>query len=289
MDSKEFGLVFGQQLTGLDDLHYGFWDDTLPSPSFLHLEAAQDRYTAQLVETLESCASGNLRVLDVGCGTGQILVALSNRGHRVDGVIPAPHLETQVRQKVETLNLNSRVWGCRMEEIATEELRHQYDIVLFSESFQYIPYKLALEQAWEALRPGGSVIICDFFKTENNGDGLPGDKSFGGGHPYRVFLEFMAQSQWRLARNDDITAQTSPNIHLIDQLLSQRVGPAFETLDTYLSGRHPWLLKLVKWTFRKKLKRLRYKYFSGHRSQAVFERYKTYRRMVLIKPEDMPT
>lgn len=284
MDSKEFGLVFAQQLTGLEDLHYGFWDDTLPEPSLMHFKAAQDRYTEQLTETLEAHCPSKAAILDVGCGTGEVLDHLSRRGHKVDGVIPAPHLEKQVRAKVNAENWSSRVWGCKMEDIPISQLAGQYDAVLFSESFQYIPYKTALSLARQLLKPGGIVLICDFFKTENAGDGQPGDKSFGGGHRYRDFKAYLDDDGWQTLEDTDITAQTSPNIHLLDELLRHRIGPAMGTLDTYLGGRHPWLLKVVKWLFRKKLTKLKFKYLSGHRTQAVFERYKTYRRMVL-KPE----
>ncbi|MHA7881302.1 MAG: class I SAM-dependent methyltransferase [Saccharospirillum sp.] len=284
MDSKEFGLVFAQQLTGMEDLHYGYWDDTVPAVSALYMKQAQHRYTEQLIDTLEQYGQPAMHILDVGCGTGVVLQALSERGHQVDGVIPAPHLEKQVRERVQRQGYSSQVWGCTMEALPVQSLQGQYDAVLFSESFQYIPYKVALDHAWQLLKPGGEVVICDFFKTEHTGDGQPGDRSFGGGHKYDEFMAWLETSDWQCVHNDDITAYTSPNIHLLDELLTQRIAPAMTTLNTYLSGRHPWVLAFVKWLFRKKLRKLRFKYLSGHRSQAVFERYKTYRRMVLIKP-----
>lgn len=284
MDSKEFGLVFGQQLTGLEDLHYGYWDASLPEPSLLHLKAAQQRYTDQLTEAVEADTSGALRILDVGCGTGRMLAHLGRRGHRVDGVIPAPHLERRVRDTVAAEGLDSSVWGYTFEAVPDADLAGRYDVVLFSESFQYIPYRTALDKAATALVPGGRVVICDFFKTEHSGDGRPGDRSFGGGHRYSEFERHLADSDWRVLEDTDITAETSPTIDLVDQLLRQRIGPALGTLDTYLRGRHPWLLRLVKRLFRRKFAKLSYKYLSGYRSQAVFERYKTYRRIRLIRP-----
>lgn len=284
MDSKEFGLVFGQQLTGMEDLHYGFWDDTIPEISVLYMKQAQLRYTEQIIETIEAHGSGPQRIIDVGCGTGQVLVALSERGHQVDGVIPAPHLEARVREKVAAGNLNSTVWGCTLQDVPVDTLAGQYDTVLFSESFQYIPYQTALAAANSLLKPGGHVVICDFFKTDHTGDGQPGDKSFGGGHPYSKFVKDLEASNWEVLENSDITANTSPNIHLLDLLLRERIGPAIGTLDQYLGERHGFILKSVKWLFRKKLAKLKFKYLSGHRSQAVFERYKTYRRIVLRKP-----
>ena len=77
--------------------------------------------------------------------------------------------------------------------------------------------------------------------------------------------------------DEDLTSLTSPNIRLLDDWLTQRGAPALETLDRYLGGRRPWLYGAFKWLFRRRLERLRYKYLSGHRSQAVFERYKSYR------------
>jgi SAM-dependent methyltransferase len=283
MDSKEFGLVFGQQLTGMEDLHYGFWDDSIPEISVLYMKQAQLRYTEQIIETIEAGNTAPQRIIDVGCGTGQVLVALSERGHQVDGVIPAPHLESRVREKVAAGQLNSTVWGCTLQDVPVDTLAGQYDTVLFSESFQYIPYKTALEAANTLLKPGGQVVICDFFKTDNTGDGKPGDKSFGGGHPYTRFMQDLEASDWEIRENSDITANTSPNIHLLDLLLRERIGPAMGTLNTYLGERYGLILKPVKWLFRKKLAKLRFKYLSGHRSQAVFERYKTYRRIVLNK------
>ncbi len=284
MDSREFGLVFTQQLTGLEDLHYGYWDETIPAVSVLYIKQALQRYTERLIDTLEHHGNQNMDVLDVGCGTGGVLQALSERGHQVDGVVPAPHLGKQVRERVRAQGYSSQIWDCTMEELPVEALTTQYDAVLFSESFQYIPYGVALNHAWQLLKPGGIVLICDFFKTEYSGDGQPGDRSFGGGHCYQEFLQWLQQSDWQCVRNDDITAYTSPNIRLMDELLTQRVAPAMGTLNTFLYARNPWIWASIKWLFRRKLRKLEFKYLSGHRSQTIFERYKTYRRMVLIKP-----
>ena len=48
MGSKELGLVLGQQLLGVDDLHYGLWDENLPL-SLGNLADAQQRYTDMIV------------------------------------------------------------------------------------------------------------------------------------------------------------------------------------------------------------------------------------------------
>ncbi|MEN8205236.1 MAG: hypothetical protein ABFS24_04400 [Pseudomonadota bacterium] len=50
--------------------------------------------------------------------------------------------------------------------------------------------------------------------------------------------------------------------------------PAAMSTDQYLQGRYPWLTRFIKWLVRHKLARLRYKYFSGYSSQAVFKNTK---------------
>jgi hypothetical protein len=59
-----------------------------------------------------------------------------------------------------------------------------------------------------------------------------------------------------------------------------RIKPATLTIGRYIEGRYPLLARLAARLLRRKLDRMNYKYFSGHRSKEVFERYKTYRLMV---------
>ena len=68
---------------------------------------------------------------------------------------------------------------------------------------------------------------------------------------------------------------------MLDDWLMQRLLPASQSIDTYLTGRYPWSTRLLKWLARRKLARLRYKYLSGNRSQEMFEKYKSYRLLVL--------
>jgi len=130
-------------------------------------------------------------------------------------------------------------------------------------------------------------VICDFFKTAAHGDGGPGDKSFGGGHPHRDFLETMARFPFRLLKDEDITKRVSPNLKLLNDWLMNRARPAGQTLDRYFRSNYPLSARLATWFFRKRLRKLQYKYFSGHRSQETFERYKTYHLLVYRLPSDV--
>jgi hypothetical protein len=153
--------------------------------------------------------------------------------------------------------------------------------LLFSESFQYIPLSGIFTSSPQLLKPGGQLLVSDFFKTAEHGDGGTGDRSFSGGHLLHEFYQYLTDSPFTLLHDEDLTACVSPNISLLDEWMAQRLLPASAAIDHYLRGNNPWLTRFAKWLARHKLKRLRYKYLSGHRSQAVFERYKSYRLLML--------
>ena len=289
MNSKELGLVLGQQLLGVDDLHYGLWGEDL-ALSFSNLAEAQQRYTDMILQALPSPEGGNTHVIDIGCGTGHILGQLLDKGFRADGLVPAPKLAEMVRKRIaERPGRTATLFECIFEDFPQIEYLDFYDAALFSESFQYIPMNVSFPILAHIVKPGGRVVICDFFKTEHTGDGGPGDKSFGGGHPMADFYAELERHPFTLVRDDDITKLVSPNIKLLDETLTNKLAPAGRTLDRYLTDNYPKTWKLLKGifkrAFRKKLERQKYKYFSGHRTQAVFERYKTYHLIVLQRNE----
>jgi len=285
MDSKELGLVLGQQLLGVDDLHYGLWGEDLPV-TLSNLPEAQQRYTDMIIGWLPAAAGGNTRVIDIGCGTGHILGQLIDRGYLADGLVPAPKLAEQVRKRLSTRPANSaRLFETTFEKFPLDEYGAYYDAALFSESYQYIPMSASFPILAHIVKPGGLIVICDFFKTEHDGDGQPGDKSFGGGHRMQQFYNELEKQPFTLIHDEDITTRVSPNIKLVDDTLTKKLIPAGKTINRYLTDNYPKTYGIITKIFNlllgKKIRKQTYKYFSGHRTQAVFERYKTYHLIVL--------
>ena len=107
-------------------------------------------------------------ILDVGCGSGNLALKLLNAGYDVDGVIPSKYLATAVKEK---LNGKGQVFVSKFENV---KLKKKYDLIIFSESFQYVNMELALKKINASLMEGGYLLICDFFKLNVNEKSLMG-------------------------------------------------------------------------------------------------------------------
>jgi len=282
MHSRELGLVLAQQLLDVEDLHYGLWDADLEL-KLGNLVAAQQRYNDLLIAQLPA-PEREVRVLDIGCGTGQLLRQMLDRGYSADGVIPAKDLGDAVRRKLEDRSgYRSRIFECGFEDFPVEQFRGHYDVALFSESFQYISLSVSLPILQTILKPGALLLISDFFKSDA-AESASLDPGFGGGHPLKDFYAAMKRTPFVLVKDEDMTRRISPNMVLVNDLLMNRIKPATLTIARYIEDRYPLLLRVAMRLLRKKLDRVNYKYFSGHRSREVFERYKSYRLLLYRLP-----
>ena len=283
MTSRELGLVLAQQLLDLQDLHFGLWDPALPV-NMSNFGIAQQHYTDMLLEQIRRLARdrNEVRILDIGCGTGHMLEQLIAKGYRPDALNPSPFLNQQVRARFSRkADVTPALFETTFEDLPQAACQGQYDVLLCSESFQYIPMPAFFTKAPGLLRSGGHAILCDFFKTDAHGDGAEGDRSFSGGHLLGHFYEQLRDSRFNKLVDEDLTPRISPNIELLDEWLMQRLVPAAGSIDRYLHDQYPRSSRLIKWLARRKLAKLNYKYLSGHRNAAMFRKYKSYRLLIL--------
>jgi SAM-dependent methyltransferase len=283
MTSRELGLVLAQQLLDVQDLHFGLWDPGMPV-TMSNFGLAQQRYTDLLLGHIRRLTADKTapRILDVGCGTGHMLEQLITCGYSVDAVNPSAYLNRQVRERFSRLPAaRPTLYESTFEDMPHEACQGHYDVLLCSESFQYIPLPDFFEKAPGLLRSRGYVLISDFFKTDAHGDGAEGDRSFSGGHLLCQFTERLRDSNFLKVLDEDITARVSPNLDLLDEWLMQRLAPAAASINRYLLDQYPRSSRVLKWLARGKLAKLKYKYLSGHRNAAMFQKYKSYRLLIL--------
>jgi SAM-dependent methyltransferase len=204
----DVGLAFIRWLTGAENLHYGLWTGLDVTAG--NLKAAQEAYTVKLFGYLPA---GPLRILDIGGGAGETARKLLALGHKVEIVVPSAFLAARCRATAP---------GAVVHETTFEAFsgNGQFDLCLFSESFQYIPMADSLPKCAALLAPGGQVLIADCFRTEAyKGRQVQGPQA-GGGHRLTAFRAALEGSAFRVAVEEDITDAVAPSIDLEQQLFN---------------------------------------------------------------------
>ena len=110
-------------------------------------------------------------VLDVGCGTGRLLLDFLNQGIDIDGVDNSPEMLAICREKADHLGLAPNLYHQAMESLA---LPRSYRVIIVpSSSFQLVTDKelarQAMDRFYEHLESGG-VLVMPFMVLWEPGD-----------------------------------------------------------------------------------------------------------------------
>ncbi|WP_455202411.1 class I SAM-dependent methyltransferase [Kaarinaea lacus] len=282
MTEHELSLALGQQLLGIQDLHYGLWDDELEL-NFANLAIAQRRFANLIASELPDPAVNETHILDVGCGTGHILSLLTQQEYQVDAVSPSHFLIEQVKQRLAELpDSTSKVFESKFEDFPEQIYQQYYDVILFNESLNHIPIPRAFTKVQKLLKPGGLTIICDTFLP----DSINAHANKAIKHTLPDLYQFIDQSPFSLIRDDDITEYVAPTIELMDEFLKNKLKPASETVGQYLQTNNPVLSKIGAFLLKKKFSQFNEQYFSQYNKKALLSGAASYRFIVLqlVKP-----
>lgn len=121
------------------------WDPTLYGRhAYVH------RLAAGLVDLLDPRPGE--RVLDVGCGSGELTRAIADRGARVVGVDASPDMIAAARQGFPDLEF-------AVADARTMRFDAPFDAVFSNAALHWIrPPEAAAERIFAALRPGGRLV-----------------------------------------------------------------------------------------------------------------------------------
>ena len=92
-----------------------------------------------------------------------------------------------------------------------------------------------------------------------------------------MFQDSLASCSFTELVNKDITKETARTYDLISQIINEVADPVRSLSAKYLDSQYPKGMKLLRWYFDKKIKRINRIYFSGNMTGEMFNNLKTYR------------
>ena len=120
-------------------------------------DRARPDYPPELVERASAVAGlgPGSRVVEVGCGTGKLTVALGARGLRVEAVDPGANLVEVARRRVARSAVRFHV--ARFEDV--ELPSGAFEAVLSATAFHWVDPDVSWAKAARLLRPGGVLAL----------------------------------------------------------------------------------------------------------------------------------
>ncbi|MFN2394979.1 MAG: cyclopropane-fatty-acyl-phospholipid synthase family protein [Bacteroidales bacterium] len=241
---KDRALRFYNEVLGLDRLHYGLWHDS-DERNINGLIQAQKRYEELLVDEIENLSDkdSGFSVLDVGCGTGATSETLFGKNYQVEGLSPDLYQKELFEKRVPVPFHLARYQNFDSEKT--------YDLVLMSESAQYIPLNRLFDKTTQLLKSKGYLVVCDYFVLDD-----ATGKMAKSGHRLSAFLEEAQKNNFQIVKEEDITEAILPTLDTAKNFVERYIIPSLDIAREKIQERRPWLYKTLMWLFRKKISKV---------------------------------
>lgn len=264
---------------GLSDspyLHYGYWE-TLPVPAeeltIGRLRIAQEAYAAKLFDFIPP---GTHTVLDVGCGIGGNAAYLLERGFAVEGLAPDPFQQERFLQCTQGQAI------FHLTNFENFKATHSYNLILLSESSQYMAAVDIAQGAANLLSGGGYLLLADMMRSDPNyKEGM-----FSNCHVVTELHTALKQAGFSLVKSEDISAQILPTIDLYVDTFRRYGMSTINYIADLIAITVPPLYKLLRWIFHRWVKKL---VVEGLEARQLFERHLCYEIQLwqLSKPDGL--
>ena len=101
---------------------------------------------------------GTGRLLDLGCGTGDVARPLHADFEEVVGVDSSPEMIAEPRRQSTWAGIANIRWLCMLAEEISDQLGH-FRLVTLGNSFHWMRRDEVLDKAYDLLEPGGGLGI----------------------------------------------------------------------------------------------------------------------------------
>ena len=262
------GLLIGKFFMDTEELHYGYWpnDKTATAQNF---SEAQERHSQLIIDNIPK---GVKKILDVGSGSGSLAKKIVALGYQVDCVIPSEFLADKVQQK---LDGSSKIHITKFEDL---DISNNYDLILFSESFQYVHLIKSIDKILSILDKNGYLLICDVFHKN-----VSGISPMRGGHRLVLFENEIEKTDLVKKADIDITLETAPTWDFLNQFLNEVAIPISDMSHSYMKYKYPKLIRFMKWKYRNRLEKIRKVWLSNELTGENFAKFKSYRLFLFKK------
>ena len=142
-------------------LHYGIWEAS--TRNFGEALENTNRYLLKRAQVL-----AHHHVLDAGCGVGGAARFVHREtGAEVTGITLSERQIATARQQAQAEGMAQQVHFLQRDFCNTGLEAKSYDVVWACESSCYATDRSAFAmECFRLLKPGGRLVLCDFFKTE---------------------------------------------------------------------------------------------------------------------------
>jgi len=145
-------------------------------------------------------------VLDIGCGTGRLLLDFLALGIDIDGVDNSPEMIALCRRKAERLGLAPNIRLQRMEQL---DLPRRYQTILVpSSSFQLLlepaDARQAIRRFHDHLEPGGTLVMAFIVMEQARDERWSAEATLEDGSTVRRTAHDVFDPATRLESTDDV-------------------------------------------------------------------------------------
>ena len=231
-------------------LHFGYWptDNRKETGVLDEFCSAQERFAVELLNCLPP---GQHRVLDVGAGMGRLSDEMTKRGHCVTAITPSSVQTAHIADRYPAVTVKQGYF----QDVGLALSPKSYDLIIFSESFRYMPLDRVVPLFDRLLGERGRVVIGDWF-AQRGGTERPGHD-----HNEVVFRQTVQQLGWTIMSERDVTQNVLPTLTLGRDVLCRLYLPLAGLLLSKFAQKWPRLYRaclprMIRWVEQKMLPQL---------------------------------